>query len=263
MQNEIKKIVESFDCKYIQIDNLDSLEIIYNLLIGHKTVVDSELTSIEGFYFGFYYKNIEKDYALMKKYYLMAIEHNNSAAMINLGVYYGKIEKDYTLMKKYYLTAIEHNNSSAMNNLAVYYKNIENYILMKKYYLMAIEHNNSTEVNNLQIYYENNTDDFSFLELYVNARFYENAIKLINTRFKYNVTLPNEYKTTFFRLKLGNDIENVVKMKQYILKKTNVFPSKYSDGCMLQFMELLFLSSSPHCIFCKDLLMKISSYLFI
>ena len=54
-----------------------------------------------------YYQDVEKDYALMKKYYLMAIDLGNLLAMNNLANYYQYAEKDYALMKKYYLMAIE------------------------------------------------------------------------------------------------------------------------------------------------------------
>ena len=40
----------------------------------------------------------------MIKYYLMAIEKNNSDSMFNLGYYYKEI-KDYENMMKYYLMA--------------------------------------------------------------------------------------------------------------------------------------------------------------
>ena len=45
------------------------------------------------FNFGLYYQTIEKDYHLMKKYYLMAIEKGHSDAMFNFGLYYQTIEK--------------------------------------------------------------------------------------------------------------------------------------------------------------------------
>ena len=38
----------------------------------------------------------------MKKYYLMAIDKDHPSAMNNLGLYYKEIEKDYGKMKKYY-----------------------------------------------------------------------------------------------------------------------------------------------------------------
>ena len=62
----------------------------------------------------------------------MAIELNDSYAMISLGIYYQTIEINYDLMKKYYLMAIELNNSKAMINLGYYYRRVENnYELMK------------------------------------------------------------------------------------------------------------------------------------
>jgi TPR repeat protein len=103
----------------------------------------------------FYYDKRENNYDLMKKYYLMAIELNDKRAMFNLGIHYQNIEKNYDLMKKYYLMAIELNNSTAMNNLGYYYQYTEiNYDLMKKYYLMAIEIKNNTAMKNLIKYYK-------------------------------------------------------------------------------------------------------------
>ena len=75
----------------------------------------------------------EKNYELGKKYYLSAIDKNNSTAMNNLGFYYANIEKNYDLAKKYYLMAIDKGNSFAMYNLGLYYKNtVKNYELAKK-----------------------------------------------------------------------------------------------------------------------------------
>jgi tetratricopeptide (TPR) repeat protein len=119
---------------------------------------------------GYYYKAIEKDYRLMKKYYLMAIELGDSSAMFNLGLYYEKIKKDYEMMKKYYLMAIELDNSNAMNNLGLYYKEIEkDYEMMKKYYLMAIELDNLNAMNNLGSYY-NNIDLYRILNSVFNKK---------------------------------------------------------------------------------------------
>ena len=103
-------------------------------------------------------KKMKKNYDLMKKYYLTAINKGNSIAMCNLGIYYENIEKNYDLMKKYYLMAIDNENTNAMIMLANYYKTI-NYDLMKKYYLMAINNGTTGEenldvMNNLTYYYE-------------------------------------------------------------------------------------------------------------
>ena len=56
---------------------------------------------------GLYYEYIEKDYYLMKKYYLMSIEKNNHDSMMFLGLYYMLTDKDYKQMKKYYMMAID------------------------------------------------------------------------------------------------------------------------------------------------------------
>ncbi len=108
---------------------------------------------------GYYYKNIEKNYDLMKKYYLKAIEMNNANAMHNFGDYYHNIEINPDLMKKYYLMAIELGNKYAMNNLSLYYEKVEkNYDLMKIYYLMAIPQmrgiNDADAMCNLGYYYQ-------------------------------------------------------------------------------------------------------------
>ena len=55
---------------------------------------------------GHYYQYKEKDYELMKKYYLIAIKHNCIDSMFTLGHYYGDVEKDYEQKKIYYLMAI-------------------------------------------------------------------------------------------------------------------------------------------------------------
>jgi|SRR5437868_7209675 len=61
--------------------------------------------------------------------------------MNNLGVYYQNI-KNYDETKKYYLKAINLNNSHSMNNLGLYYKNIKkNNNLALKYFLLAIHYN--------------------------------------------------------------------------------------------------------------------------
>ena len=100
------------------------------------TVEENNCNSIICLYHGFFYQYKMEDYDLMKKYYLQAIECNNSNAMTLLGKYYKNKEKNYDLMKKYYLMAINCNNENAIYGLAKYYEYNEiNYDLMKKYYL--------------------------------------------------------------------------------------------------------------------------------
>jgi TPR repeat protein len=116
---------------------------------------------------GYHYRNIEKNYDLAKKYYLMAISLGDSDAMYNLGHYYEHIEINYDLSKKYYLMAISLGNTDAMCNLGNYYENIEkNYDLMKKYFLMAIEKGNTHAMNNLGYYYEHIEKNYDLSKKY-------------------------------------------------------------------------------------------------
>ncbi len=115
-----------------------------------------------------------KNYHLMIKYYLMAIELNNSIAMVELGKHYRHYLRNYNLMKKYYLMAIELNNPYAMYYLGHYYGEIEhNYVLMEKYYKMAIEFNNFYALHQLAIYYQNTKQKYDLMKQY-----YISAIEL-------------------------------------------------------------------------------------
>ena len=135
--------------------SIEEYKYIENFIIKlfNDGIIEETNESDKLLWIGNYYK-LNKKYNEMKKYYLMAIELNDSDAMFNLGHYYHQIEINYDEMKKYYLMAIKLNNSLAMNNLGYYYKEIKNYDEMKKYYLMAINLNNSNAMINLCVYYE-------------------------------------------------------------------------------------------------------------
>ncbi len=84
------------------------------------------------------------------KYYLMAINLNNSSAMYN---YANLLKKENKIeeAKKYYLMAINLNNSDSMinyANLLIKENKIEE---AKKYYFMSIQLNNITAINNYLI----------------------------------------------------------------------------------------------------------------
>ena len=224
MEDDIKRFLEKYDLTYVPISNIESMKIIYNLLYKHEIIVVHR--SIECFYYGVYYKNVEKDYVEMKKYYLMAIDKGESKAMYNLGYYYEDVEKDYVEMKKYYLMAIDKGNSDAMINLGnYYYQNIE---------------------------------DYSFLTLpYKN----KTIINIINNKFKKDNNLPKEFYESFCQWNFQNiDIDIKVKNKQYILKKTNIYPTNYKEEYMIPFMEL---TSCKKSYFPKDIMNMIAGYLFV
>jgi hypothetical protein len=69
-------------------------------------------------------------------------------------------------MKKYYLMAIDKDNSRAMNNLGTYYLGIGNYEQMKKYYYMAVEKGCVTSMRMLGYYYETTEKNYYEMEKY-------------------------------------------------------------------------------------------------
>jgi hypothetical protein len=155
--NELKSIFKEKCCDYFindfsrKIYNL----FIHNIIFNYASDCINENNN-DSYYLGVYYRFININYALAKKYYLMAIDKGNANAMNNLGYNYQYTEENYDLMKKYYLMAIDKGNTTAMNNLAYHYEYIvQNYDLMKKYYLMAIENGNVGDVNYINDFYKN------------------------------------------------------------------------------------------------------------
>ena len=76
------------------------------------------------------------------KYYLMVIELKDISAMFNLGLYYKEIEKNYDLMKKYYLMAINSGHTEALKTLKS--KHNENSLALYKL-LMEVEESSCSE----------------------------------------------------------------------------------------------------------------------
>ena len=111
--------------------------------------------------FGIYYKDVEKNYDEMKKYYLMAIENGNVEAMCDLGDYYKHVENNYNEMKKYYMLAIKKGDLIAMENMGGYLK--ENMALLYKdfevYYpvLDKLKLSKEHETNIRNLFLEKNT----------------------------------------------------------------------------------------------------------
>jgi len=161
----IKSYLKKHEYVYIEITDEKSVNEIYDLY-ANNVVRDSSDGMVLNYY-GIFYKIIE-DYLFMEKYYLMAIDKGNSAAMCNLGNYYKTI-KDYPNMMKYYLMAIDKGNSAAINNLSLYYYDIKDYTSMEKYYLMSIELGNLISMNNLGCYYYDIKDYSNMLKYYLMA----------------------------------------------------------------------------------------------
>ncbi|MDX1702552.1 MAG: hypothetical protein R3250_18120, partial [Melioribacteraceae bacterium] len=127
---EINQFREEND--YTKLDDIDPILIKKLHDLYFKDINDD---SIENKTFYGAYCEMKGDYDNMIKYYLMAIEKNDSYAMSNLGYYYEK-QKDYDNMMKYYLMAIEKGSKEGMIWLNDYFQennDITNLIKCKKY----------------------------------------------------------------------------------------------------------------------------------
>lgn len=88
------------------------------------------------------------------EYLQIAEKAGNINALIELGKYYRKT-KQYDIMKKYFIKAIEKNSAYAMHEFAYYFYTQQNYELMHKYYKMAIDNNYVYSMCLLSEYYYN------------------------------------------------------------------------------------------------------------
>jgi TPR repeat protein len=141
-----------------------------------------------------YYKIIVKDYVEMTKYYMMAIELGDTYAMNSLAYYHKTVTKDYVLMEKYYMMAIELGDTSAMNNLAYYHKNVtKDYVLMEKYYMMAIELGYTNAMNNLAYYHKTVTKDYVLMEKYFMMAIKLRGKSAMHGFAHYHKTVTNNY----------------------------------------------------------------------
>ena len=103
---------------------------------------------------GIYYYN-NKNYLLMKLYFVLAIEYGCMESAYNLAFYYQEVEKKYHYMKAYYEFAITKGDIYAMYKLAYhYYVREKNVILMKKYFNMAISFGDTNSMYELGMYYK-------------------------------------------------------------------------------------------------------------
>ena len=224
--NDIKdssEILEIYNSENPEINiNLDNVNILNWISLYYKNIKNYEkmkkyyLIAIEKensdamTNLGIYYYFIEKNHKEAIKYYSMAIEKGNSNAMLRLGCYCELIE-DYEEMTKYFLMAIEKDNSNAMYSLGSHYEDIEDYEEMKKYYLMAIEKGNSNAMFKLGYYYENIKDYQEMTKYYLMAIEKENS----NAMFKLGYYYRNNI------LKFFNLLFNLEKKSDIVINKIN------------------------------------------
>ena len=218
MEQFIISYIKPLKCIYVKIDNESDLLVIYDLF--KNNIPGTNYNSIICLYHGLYYEHLKK-YDLMKKYYLMAVDYNNYAAMYNLACYYENNEINYDLMKKYYLMAINcgDSNGNAANDLAYYYSRVEiNYDLMKKYYLMAIKKGNDYATSLYKLYHKNiysesNINDIIYLYYIVGKQ--QDNYDIITKGFNKNHTINNHHMTDYIQS-----------------MNTSVLLSKYNNICV-------------------------------
>jgi TPR repeat protein len=153
---------------FVKISNYDSLVKIHKLLTNNKKFIPSDNLDyeIECLYLAFYYKVIEVDHELMKKYYCLAVEKGNTNAMVSLGYSYYFYRNNMELAHKYYLMAAIKGNFTGYHLSAAYYKIIGNVVSMKQYYHMGIERGCNKCSNSLGNYYRYIEKDEYLMEKY-------------------------------------------------------------------------------------------------
>ncbi len=206
-----------------------------------------------------------KDFDKAEKYYITALLNKNPIAITNLAHYFYDV-KNYKEMEKYYLMAIESGYFMAMYSLGNYFYNMENnFEEMKKYYMMAVKYNCPFSMSKLIKYYNFKRDDFSFLDINPKNLNIGNDIeycKFLNDKFKGNFTLPLEYHSKFCAIVTKVDsLSTCIRNKQYILKKTGVYPKYYDKEYMIHFMELCISGTKNKLP--KDLILLIAGHLFV
>jgi TPR repeat protein len=248
-------------------------------------------------FLGIHYEMIDHDYTKAKNLYERAISSGCTSGLYNMACYYDNIEKNFDLMKKYHLMAIEqkyeeshyfhiHDNvikdsqkrnhdfckSWSMKNLGDHYRDVEDFQIMKIYYTRAIENGSLRALKNLLDYYKKNENDKTFMELLLlrtdhsvlSSKLMKNVTNFVcnNLSSAKNTNISRKYYELFCNLNLGDKVDPIIKYKQAILKMTGIYPKKYSENYILQFMILLSLSSDNRCSLPKDIILLIAGHLF-
>lgn len=107
----------------------------------------------------------------MKKYYMMAIGHNNTSSMYNVACYYSDIEHNEDLAEKYFLMSLEGEYVESTSNLCNYYYKIKNYkkrIMIHKIAANILNNKNTTLLTHIINFYYSNNLYVDLLELFLN-----------------------------------------------------------------------------------------------
>jgi len=112
-------------------------------------------------------------------------------------------------------------------------------------------------MSSLAFYYRyTKNNDQTFVELY---KYKNNFINLFNYKFENNINLDQKYYYSFLQWK-SEEISDKVKIKQDILRKTNIFPKNYDEKYLNHFNIIVKLKNVK---LPKDILNLIAGHLFI
>jgi hypothetical protein len=159
MKQSIIDLITQHKCIYVEIDTENDLKLIYDCLINDR-IDDATYNHQNGtvlLYYGFYYRYINTNPELMKKYYLMGIEKNNVYCEYNFANWckkYGDIDR----MKKYYRMASKKNYIPAICNFALWYEENGDYDNMTKYYLKGAKNGDTNCCDLMNKYFERSFD---------------------------------------------------------------------------------------------------------
>ena len=248
---ELGAIYDDIDCmfdlaKYYQLtEQYDKMKTYYNMAITNGD--SSSMTNLAQ-----YYKNVEKNYELMEKYYLIAIydvspdkltekhknldydidiDFANVTALYNLGLYYQE-RKQFQKMIKCYKCAIQKHDSDAMFNLGKYYELNNDYLNMLKYYRMAIDNDDVDAMYALGKFYQD-IDDCTMMEKYYEMAVNKhNDINSMMELAKYYSDLS--YKTPQFRkyIKMACDTDSLKAIIMYAhWSENNLRMMRYKCAC--------------------------------
>ncbi|AYV79244.1 MAG: hypothetical protein Faunusvirus6_22 [Faunusvirus sp.] len=105
---EIKNYLQANSLGYIELKNSDDIKMVHGLLINGKIAenITNVTNSTVHVYYGAYFYTT-RNYSEMKKYYEIAIQHNNTFAMVNMALYYKDVN-DTKNMLRYFNLAIDH-----------------------------------------------------------------------------------------------------------------------------------------------------------
>lgn len=163
-KQEISEFVKLHKCQFIDIEDTESLDKVYELLINKNPVpVDKP---IEYLYYGWFYQYVNKDPIKMKYFFTLGIEKKEVYCMVNLASYYLNNKKNLEKYESYMKLAVNNGSTLAMRLLAKHYYEAKKYDEMKTYYEMAIQNKDIEAMLDYGLYLYN-TKDYEKMQTYL------------------------------------------------------------------------------------------------